>query len=360
MKKISTGFVLLFFLISSSGYGQNCQTVTLTKGQKFKYEIANYPLTIQILGSNQVKMKQKDKMAKVEQYKADILSGKVQPTMSTFETYISDVTQKDSMTEYEVSYSVSGQTYRSWMAVKGELCYLFRSKAGLTPAIVNGDTAGFTFLGTQIIPCNLKVGDNTPGYSDVSEGFPVSEKRKVRHNFHVTESDNFYQTSYTEYTGEVTSNETWTSTSKYHKIFQGGKVVSEDKCTISGKEYNCFVIGTETWTKFGTTFDVKVEEGKYFDDPGYLSFADIKAGRTNHTPYAPGISKKINKEIQRTYDRGGKRLKEMMNEVSGANEQGYVVGYKEDWFVPGLGITKTITYDNYGNISSIAKLVAIE
>jgi hypothetical protein len=300
MKKILPPFILLFFLISSLSFGQNCQTVTLTKGQKFKYEISSYPLTIQILGSNQAKMKQKDKMAKVEQYKADILSGKVQPTISNFETYISNVTQKDSLTEYEFSYTVSGVTYKSWMAIKGELCYLYRSKAGLAPAIVNGDTAGFTFLGTQIIPCNLKLGDYTPAYSDLSEGFPVTEKRKVRHQFMVTESDNFYQTSWTEYTGEVTSNETWTSTSKYHKMFLGGKVVNEDKCTISGEEYNCFVIGTETWTKFGTTFDVKVEEQKYFDDPGYITLADLKAGHTNHTPYAPGISGKINKQIQRS------------------------------------------------------------
>jgi hypothetical protein len=338
MKTIALVILMVFFL--GNAESQNCLQA-LKKGTKLTYEIATYPLTIEILGPKQAKMKQKEKDEIIDKYKSDILSGTIKPTVSSFSTEISNVTESNGATEYEASYTVAGVVYKSYMACKKDSVYIYRIK-GIQYSVWNNDTLGFALLGTQILPVSLKVNDATPGYSDIGESFPKTETRKVQHKFNVGEDYNPYASYHTTYYGTVSANETWTSTSKYYKIFQGGNVIGEENFSINGKDYKSYIIGNETWTKFGTNFDIKVEEENYFDDLSY---------RMNH---------KINKQIVKAYSKGGKKTAATINEVSGANEQGYVVSYKEDWFVPEVGIVKTITYDNYGNITSISKITSLE
>jgi hypothetical protein len=117
-------------------------------------------------------------------------------------------------------------------------------------------------------------------------------------------------------------------------------VLGEEDITISGKTYKSYLVGTEVWTKFGTKIDVVVEEKTYFHDPA--------------------LSKNINKDFQNTYDKGGKRTTAKINEISGANDKGYVVSYKEEWIVPGVGSVKVITYDQFGAITSISAITSLE
>ncbi len=42
------------------------------------------------------------------------------------------------------------------------------------------------------------------------------------------------------------------------------------------------------------------------------------------------------------------------------NELGYVVTYKTEWFVPGIGMAKMDVYENYGFILSHSTLDAIK
>ncbi len=331
--------VLTVFILGNTE-AQNCLQA-LKKGTKITYETSNYPMTIEVLGSNQAKMKQKEKDAIIEKHKSDILSGTIKPAVTSFVAEISNITETNGATEYEISSTFSGVVYKSYMACKSDSLYIYRIK-GISYTVWNNDTLGFGLLGTQVLPISMKVGDATPGYSDIGESFPKTESRKVQHKFNVGEDYNPYSRYHTTYYGTVTASETWTSTAKYYKIFQGGNVAGEENVTINGKEYKSYIIGTETWTKFGTNFDIKVEEENYFDDLSY---------RMNH---------KISKQIVKAYTKGGKKSQAIINEVTGANEQGYVVSYKEDWFVPEIGTVKTITYDNYGNISSISKVTTIE
>ena len=337
--RTTTIFILLAFLFVNVE-SQNCLNA-FKKGAKITCETSSYPLTLQILGANVYKMKQKEKDAIIEKHKNDILSGAIQPTVSTFVSEITNVTEGNGMTEYELSATFSGVVYKSYMACKNDSLFIYRAK-GITYTVWNGDTLGFSLTGTQILPVKVKIGDSIPGFSDIGESFPKTESRKVQHKFNVGEDYNPYSSTHTSYYGTVSSNETWTATSKYYKIFQGGTVTGEEKVTIGGKEYNAYIIGTETWTKFGTDFDIKVEEEKYFDDFSY---------RMNH---------KITKQINKAYAKGGKKTAAIINEVTGANEQGYTVAYKEDWYVPELGAVKTINYDNYGNIIGIIKIISIE
>lgn len=332
--------LVLAMLATSILNAQNC-LIALKKGTKLTYEISNYPLTIQVLGANQYKMKQKEKDEIIEKHKNDILSGKIQPTKSTFATEITNVSDFNGATEYEASYDVSGTIYKSWIACRNDSIFMYRTK-GIQYTIWNGDTLGFGLLGTEIIPVNIKVDDNIPGYSDIGQSFPKTEAVQVQRSFNVYDDYNPFSRYQTSYYGKVTSNEKWTYTSEYYKIFQGGKVLAEETFSIGGKDYKGYFIGTETWTKFGTDIKIEVEEKNYFNDVNY---------KLNH---------KITKDIQRSFDKGGKKSKAMIDEISGANEFGYVVGYKEDLFVPEIGIVKTVTYDNYGNITSITNLVTLQ
>ena len=46
--------------------------------------------------------------------------------------------------------------------------------------------------------------------------------------------------------------------------------------------------------------------------------------------------------------------------MTGVNEEGYIVSYKEEWAIPGLTNAKTINYDQWGCINSIIVLKSIE
>jgi hypothetical protein len=302
--------------------------------------VSSYPLTIQVLGAGLLTMKQKQKDAKIAEHKADILSGKLQATKSNMLFTITNVTTNGDKTEYEISYELAGTVYKFYAACDKDNFYSYRAK-GIQPTVYNNDTIGFSILGAQIIPNVLKVGDNVPGYSDLGQMYPVTENRNVRHVFYNTDEPfPLSQGSYTTFYGNVTSKVTYTTTTKFIKIYQGGTVLGEEDFTISGKTYKSFLIGTELWTKMDNNIDVKVEEKTYFNNPA--------------------LSKNINKSFQKAYDKGGKRLESKINEMTGVNDKGYTVSYKEDWIVPGLGAVKTINYDSFGSINSIVTLVAIE
>lgn len=336
MKTILLSVCILF--VSFQLYPQGCKDSPLTLGKKLKIETNTYPLTLEVLGAGLFSMKQKEKDAKIAEHKANILSGKQAATKATFDYVVSNVSTTGNNTEYEISTEIGGQTYKSYVMCSQDTFYCYRIK-GVQWSVYNNDTIGFALLGVQMLPYTMKVGDIVPGYIDIGQGFPATETKKITHSFYENET-NPLQSSYTTYYGQVTSDVTYTYTSAYIKIHQGGTVIGEEDITISGKTYKSYIIGTEVWTKFGTNIDVAVEEKTYFNDPA--------------------LSKKINKSFQKAYDKGGKRLDAKINEITGANEQGYTVSYKEEWIVPGIGTVKGINYDQFGCINSIAYITGLE
>src|SRR3990167_5329340 len=177
-------FILIIccLFLSTFIHSQTCKDVPLTKGQKFKVEMNTYPIPIQVFGAALYTMKKKEKNAKIDELKANVLSGKTASTKTTMESSVTNVTVNGNQTEYELTTLISGVEYKSYIACNSDSFIIFRGK-GFQPTVYNKDTIGFSILGAQIIPNNLKVGDNVPGYSDLGQTYPATENRKVSHVF---------------------------------------------------------------------------------------------------------------------------------------------------------------------------------
>jgi len=333
-----TGFVIAF----TNQYAQDCGNNLLAKGKKVKIELSTYPITLVALGPGILSMKQKEKDAKIAEHKANILSGKITPEKTYMDYEISNVNIVNDGVDYELSVVISGVKYSSYFACDKDNYYNYRAK-GVQPSVYNNDTIGFGMLGTQIIPKSIKTGDVLPGYSDIGQSFPASEIKDTRIAFSETDySSDWYsgKSTWTTTYGEVTSKVKYTTTMKYIKLYQAGTVMAEENITIGGNTFKSYLIGNEVWTKMDNTIDVKVEEQNYFNDPA--------------------LSKRINKSFSRSFEKGGKRTATKINEMNGANDAGYVVSYQEIWFVPGIGAVKGITYDQFGNITGMSNIIAIE
>ncbi len=331
MKNFNLLAVITLFLIANSisSFAQNCSQLKV--GMKMTFEVTTYPMILEKEGAAFFTMKQKDKDKKTEEYKKQIVDGKVQAKSVSQMVYtITGVTPEG---DYILSITLSdNKVYKSYLACKDNNFYILRSK-GAIPLVSNNDTIGHLSYGAQIVPLNLKVGDNTPGYIDeiISSN---AGKSTYRSTFFAGDgSGNVYR-------GYVPVTYSFDVTSKTLKFYQGGTVLSEEKSSISGKEYNSYLVSTEIWSKTDKNANIEMEKKNYFNDPS--------------------LSKEINKQVKKSFDKGGKKLEVKLNQYTGANEQGYVVTYKEEWIIPGLTVAKTINYDVYGIINSILILKSIE
>lgn len=328
MKTKTLCIVILALLITNSAnlIAQNC--TMLSKGMKFTFEVTTYPLAMEKDPVAFMKMNQKGKDKAVAEHKTGISSGEITPKSVTKSVYtITDIT---STGEYVLSTTIADKQYDSYFSCRNDTFYILRAK-GMMPLITNNDTTGFYTYGTQAIPINLKVGDVTPGYIDES-AMTTTSVGKVKQNFNVNKGDYNYK-------GYVNATVDYETSYRMLKLTQSGNVNSEEVLNIAGKDYKTFVVGTEIWLKTGVKVDATVEKEKYFNDP---------------------INDKITKQIQKNYDKGGKRLAAKMNQYTGANEEGFIVSYKEEWVIPGLTIAKTVNYDQWGCVVSTLVLKSIE
>lgn len=106
--------------------------------------------------------------------------------------------------------------------------------------------------------------------------------------------------------------------------YKNASVTEEKDISIDGKPYKALVIESELWIQAGfeTTYA-----------------ADNEKWRKYHQNFNDKIQDKAQKSLVKS---------------GFLNEEGYNVSHLVEWFVPGIGIVKTICYDSIGCISSIS------
>jgi hypothetical protein len=112
--------------------------------------------------------------------------------------------------------------------------------------------------------------------------------------------------------------------------YMNAEVTGEDEITINGIKYKALIIESETWYK--PKIDVSYESN-YKDVNEY--YAKMKA-------------------------KGQKKLDKMMLRKGNTNELGFSISFLKEWYVPGIGIVKSETYDNLGGIGGGMSVTASE
>lgn len=341
--------VLLFVAFGLHSFAQNCTVfeknmVYKTSGDFFMPMFKFFPAF--------TKLNAEKREQKVTEYNEKVFSGKTKPfSAGTNEFIIRDVVRDGTGERVLVESNTASLKYSTILACKNDSMYFART-IGTNWVVTKGDTTGFSILGLQVIPNKLKVGDFLSPYEDFGTSVPNKEEMKAK-----WPQFKGYQTSYHTSTGldfdhddnfKLKSGtwETKTTTAVYEDVdvkakqvmtpsyiskhYINAKVVRTEDITINSKTYTAYVIESETWMKMGTIVSYESEN------------KDFNA-------YYNNIQKK-----------GEERYTKKFISTGLMNEQGYIVTFLTEWFVPGLGIAKSVAYDSYGLISSRYNMLSLQ
>jgi hypothetical protein len=347
MKNLILTFGLTALMITAV-QSQNCSL--FEEGMIMKTQANGYMATVQYT-PDWLKLKDVKKEEKIIAFNNSVLSGTEVPTSAgTYDFKISKVTRDSEGDRVLVEADINGYHYSTVLACKGDVMYFARNADPIW-AIDNGDTVGFTLQGIQEIPNKLKVGDVLKPYDDVQ--FTLPKKTDIVKQWPEFQG---YEVSYHTETGlgyDVKNSEwaygDWevkTTKAIYENVPVKGKevlkaqynvkhylnavVTRTEDVKINDKTYTAFVIESETWTKF--KIDISYDMENKACEAYYNSI--------NSTANAIGAKKNVKAGIE--------------------NEQGYSVTYLTEWFVPGIGVVKSLGYDKNGFINVISSTLSLQ
>jgi hypothetical protein len=290
------------------------------------------------------KMKPAAKAKFVEEYNANAESGTEKPAYEgNLETKIKEVLflqDQPELGELVVSSTeIAGVEYNSNTLCKGDTLFIVRGDDRLTYTKgPNGEITGHSITGVQIIPKNLKVGDVLPMYEDYSTTLPTSSEwtESVQQITGYKDVKSTYQkqdmkNNLWEIT-ETKSEAIWDDVAVRVKMesqfvmqiknWVNANVVREEELEIDGKKYKAFVIESQKWVKSGTQSVITSD----------------------------------NKKWQSTYERVNKRIQNKANKeiakMGIMNEEGYMITFLTEWYIPSLGVVKYESYDMNGFLTS--------
>lgn len=309
-------------------------------GQVYKSSMKSWFCT-QPMMPEWAKMKPAQKEKFVDEYNKNAELGTEKPSYEgSFETTVNEVIpEKDGTGETVVlTTPIAGVDYVGKTICKGDTMHFIRGER-FSFTVANGDTTGYAITGVQTIPNNLKVGDILPMYEDYSSTLPYTHEwtqkvkqitgyERVTKTYEGQALDSYdHKIKYGKVT-ETKSEAIWEDVTVNLKMesqfvmqvkyFINANVVREEELTVNGTKYKAYVIESQKWMKGANEGTVK---------------ADNKAFQKGFDRISKRIAKKSNKEIAK---------------MGFQNEQGYMVTFLTDWFIPGIGIVKSQGYDLNG------------
>lgn len=290
-------------------------------------------------------MKPEKKAELVNEFNAKVLNGS-QPvsSSSTFDMHIKEVV-KGNPGRIVSSMTAGGVEYSFPAFCKNDTSYFYRT-VGPVYYAANGDTVGAGFNGVQIIPNSLKIGDILPTYEDFSTLVigtkSYEEKKKVLDGYRKIESIERNTTHLNPQTLEWEKGD-WTVT-KYEEVWKeidvkvlestslnshvihyvNAEVVRIEDIVMNGITYKAYVIESETWTQAGFETTFAADNAKWL------------------------------KQREGFQNRLDKKAEKMLIKSKFLNEAGYYVTYLTEWYIPGMAVVKSISYDSEGCISTVS------
>ncbi len=240
-----------------------------------------------------------------------ITSGQTE-SKRNFDTYsLSKEHSPDGRDNFKCAAMIIGREQAVHFSLSRDTFYIYRSP-GISPAGSEGNKTLFVFEGQQKIPFNLQLNEALPVYEDLKGSSP--NKQIVNG---LEENGGTVWTYHPLHDAAPGLLNTATIT---NQVFYNvdAKVSRTDEFNLDGKIYNAYVIESETWTR--PALNMSFEESRK-----ELLKAENK------------ITRQANPKL-------------LKGKTGITNEAGYTTGFREEWFVPELGIVKTREYDQYGGI----------
>ncbi|HOY39478.1 MAG TPA: hypothetical protein PLK75_09285 [Bacteroidales bacterium] len=342
MKKLLVSLSLLCF-INVSMFSQNC--FLLEKGYINKSVSHNYYSDLTST-KGWSKMKPEKKAELINQFNTDVLNGTKAPSSSYFaDIYVKDI-ERGEIEKLTYGLTINGIEYTFPCLCVDNVHYYYRT-VGPVYYVSNGDTIGAGFNGTQAIPNNLKVGDILPSYEDISNLIigttSYEDKQRVLDGYREVETIEKNATYLSKQTGRYETG-TWKVT-KYEEVWKDIDVKVLESTALNSHTIhyvNAIVDRTEEVVLDDKTYTAYVIESEMWIQSGFES--TFAADNAKWQKRRENFQNRLDNQVQK------KLIKSKF-----LNEEGYYVTYLSEWFIPNIGVVKTITYDSEGCISSIGK-----
>jgi hypothetical protein len=319
-------------------------------GQKLNLEIRTWTNSL-MADKKFLKASDDKKEAMIAAYNAGIMAGTTPVASSYPMTYLAKKSDAKDGAEYALRTTIADKNYFSYVVCKDDTLYLARNRGPIEMPDSKGGIYGFTIQGVQKIPMKLKVGDMLPPYEDISIITPQTSVEKVQikvfsHNATNTTSEFGFATD--SRTGESGfGNYTKTTTSAVYNLidvdvrktlkssahylnYAIAKATGEEDVVVGASRYKAIVIESENWSK--SVLDASFESA----------------------------TEQANREAKSAFEKYEVYKAKLAKRWGYTNELGYTVMYKKEWFVPGLGMVKTESYDPFGGIASQTLIAGLQ
>ena len=236
----------------------------------------------------------------------------------------------------------AGYEYESTSHCTADTFYFVRNHDVLY-STKEGDTTGWAMQGVQRIPAKLEIGTRLPSYRDLSFSIPQTRRQKV---LEVVKVFSYRTTTNGDMGWGFDPNGDWgygrKQKTETHNVYRNiahtvdvteqvqGQIIyylyawvtAKESLEIGGQQREAFVIESQSWAKTDRIVNYETEAQHIAEQ---MRAKQIKAE---------------NWIAKRTVKRGY------------TNEAGYVITFRKEWFVPGIGIVRSETYDNHGAIQT--------
>ena len=322
MKKLNL-IVIIISVQVSTVVGQSCD-LPVTDGQQYKLTSFTYDIPIMSNMTKFTKMKQKKKDEAIAKHNVAIEAGEYQPK-STFDVVyeVKELKKSDDYVYAKMVTNINNVEYTSHMICENDTLYMMRKEGRTDIYDPQGKFIGYQILGTQVLPRNIKVGDQLPPFSDMVFTTSNNVQSQPKTSSVTVGSWRYTTTSYHDVL-KISNSTTETINYAY------SEVTGTTEFELNGKKYTAYIIESESWLKTTTKDKFKSLDGEI-------------------------NSKKLVKKTEKF----GAKIQKKVDRATMANKNGYIVIPKTEWYVPEIGIVN-LRAEIYGFVTSETKLVGIE
>lgn len=349
--KNSLPLYLAAMLLTTALSAQDCP-LRLKDGTKVMLKVRSYTNTLAYDPKFQKEKKEEKKEELIRAHNAAIASGSTAPASVMDLVYAANGGQaSDGNLAFKLTTAINGTEYSSYVVCGADTLYLMRNMGPIEMPDGKGGIQGYTIQGVQKLPLRLNVGDVLPSYSDIIVILPSSmditaKKQVFSHTTsNTTREFGFYtetgtgQQGFGNYTKTTTRAVYESVDVEVRKTVSGSghvvnyalaQVTGEEDILVNGETHHAYIIDSEKWLKLTMTED-------------FLSADQAVAQR-----------------LKSESEKGALKAARFLAKKGFTNDQGYIVSYIREYYVPALGVVKMVAYDTFGAIANETVLVGLE
>lgn len=329
MKKMTICAIALLTM-GIMAYAQDCLPVK--KGQKYQLSSISYDTPVAQDINKWTKTKPEKREAIITDHNEQVTNGKMKPKFTYDMIYnVAEVDNVNSLNHALMTTSINNVEYQSHISCNSDSLYLARRNGFQEAISPQGKKLGYSLLGVAKYPKTITIGDQMEPYIDYMFTYPQQDVIEVNV---VSAKGTSYagfglSKSWVQYTPVKVLQTKSFLTIQIHNM--NSEVTGTTEFKLGKQTYTAYIIESEMWAKSYADFNYESDDSRVEID-------------------------KMNTKVE---DYWTKKVEKGLDKKKLVNDEGYIVSYKTEWYVPELGIVNLIV-KSQGFITSETKLTEIK